>query len=782
MLKKQLALATIAAIGATGAPILANAQGGFALEEVVVTARKRTESLQDVPVSVSAFSQEDLAAYNMTQTSDLAAFTPSLFIEPNAASNLSSLKTTIRGQVQADSLSTLDPSVGWYIDDIYLARTPGTRASMFDLERVEVLKGPQGTLYGRNTTGGAIRLITAKPEVSGEVEGFVTGTYGKFNQQRLGGAVNIPLIEDVLAVRLTALSDETKDGFGSVLVKPAGPELGGAFPGLPALYPGNPYMDFEEARKDAGQSDMEMFRLGVNWQPDDRTSVLFAYERSDFYANALLINAVRPLPSFGALAGNAFVPPLDDVYDGGVVNALQEAWNETDTASLTVEYDINDTVATKLVLGWREMESSFMSDVDGTAVPLNWFVEPFEQNAEQRSLEWQLSGEALEGRLEWLAGIYYFEEEGIDFSNSGGINGYLGSLATGRPLLNGTYNGTIDQNESKSAFVSLNYELTDTIGLTAGVRYTEDDKPVSVEARSFFRDGTSACRFDVNAAPNVNLDDCTWSSSEKYDFVSWTVGADWALSEDVMVYAKSANSSRSGGQNLRGLGLVELEDGTVIDTFTPFEPEEATDFELGLKGTFFDYALQVNAAYYHIWYTDIQRSNLLSTPAGLTTFVSNTSEADYDGVELEVKWVINEQWMVTGTAAAIDWSYEDPADYSNSVPDEEYTLRVNYRQPADFGTWDFDLNYSYRGEFYTNSSSTRQQLDNSKAGIVDSVSLLGGRAALALNNGIEVAVWGRNLTDEEYLLSPLVLSVAADLYSSGVGAPRSYGLDITYRF
>lgn len=782
MLRRQLALATIAAIGVAGTPQLASAQGGFTLEEVVVTARKRTESLQDIPVSVTAFSQQDLAAYNMTQTADLAAFTPSLFIETNSSQNLSSLKTTIRGQVQADSLSTLDPSVGWYIDDVYLARTVGTAASMFDLERVEVLKGPQGTLYGRNTTGGAIRLITAKPLPSGEVEGFVTGTYGKFNQQRLGGAINIPLIKDVLAVRLTALKDDVKDGYGSVLVKPAGPELGGVFPGLPALYPGNPYMDFEETRKNAGQRDSEMFRLGVNWRPNDSTNVQFSYERSDLYANALLLNTVRPLPNFGALAGNVFVPPLQDVYDGGAVNALQEAWNEADTAALTVEYDISETLNTKLVLGWRDMESSFLSDVDGTAAPLNWFVEPFRQNAEQRSVEWQLGGEAMDGRLDWLTGLYYFEEEGIDFSTSGGTSAYLGSLATGRPQIHSTFNGTIDKNESRSAFVSLTYELTDTVNVTGGVRYTEDEKPVTVETRAFFRDGSSGCRFDVNTAPNVNPVDCTWGDSKKYDYVSWTVGADWSVNDAVMLYVKSASSNRSGGQNLRGLGIVELEDGSTINTFQPFDPEEVTDLELGMKGTFFDYALQVNAAYYHIWYTDVQQSNLISTPSGLTTFVSNASEADFDGIEVDVKWVISEQLMLIGTAALIDWSFEDNTDFANSAPEEEFTMRANYRIPADYGTWDLDLNYSYRGEFYANSSTTRQALDASKAGVVDSVGLWGGRVGLALNNGVEIALWGKNLSDKEYTLSPLVLSTPADLYSMGVGAPRSYGLDFTYRF
>src|SRR5690606_18496393 len=191
-------------------PSLSLAQG-FTLEEVVVTARKREESLQDVPVAVSTFNASDFNAYNMVDTKAIAAYTPGVHIETNAAGNLSSAMTTIRGQVQTDTLATLDPSVGWYLNDVYLARTPGTVASLFDLERVEVLKGPQGTLYGRNTTGGAVKVVTAKADAADGVTGFVEGGLGNFGKQKYGGAVNLPIVPDVAAVRLSFLSDENKD-------------------------------------------------------------------------------------------------------------------------------------------------------------------------------------------------------------------------------------------------------------------------------------------------------------------------------------------------------------------------------------------------------------------------------------------------------------------------------------------------------------------------------------------------------------------------------------------
>jgi iron complex outermembrane receptor protein len=269
--------------------------------------------------------------------------------------------------------------------------------------------------------------------------------------------------------------------------------------------------------------------------------------------------------------------------------------------------------------------------------------------------------------------------------------------------------------------------------------------------------------------------------------MSWSAGFDWKVTPDVLAYIKSSNASRAGGQNLRGLGLVttDLNGNAIapINTFQPFDPETVTDIEVGMKGQFFDHSLQVNTAYYHMWYTDVQKTALLPTPTGLTTFISNTSKATYDGVEIEAKWVITDQWMLQANAGLINWAYENSADFSPSVPDKEYSVRLNFRQPTDIGDINFDVNYSYRGEMYPSSSATRQDLVAHPAAMIDDVGLVGARVALDLEQyGVTVAVWGQNLTDEEYTLSPLVLSTAANLYATGLGVPRTYGLDATYKF
>jgi iron complex outermembrane recepter protein len=770
MKKSPLAVAVlVASSGLSGlATTMVHAQQSpqksFTLEEVIVTARKTEESLQDIPVAVSSFSTEDLNAYNITETEGIAAFTPGMFTEPPAANNLSGVKTTIRGQVQADTLSTLDPSVGWYVDDVYLARVTGTAGSLFDLERVEVLKGPQGTLYGRNTTGGAVKVVTTKADPSDEMNGYVTASAGNFGLQKYGGALNVPIIKDVLGIRVAALSDKLTDGFGSVTVNRSA---------VADLYPGNKWIDIQTHDEDAGERDNQLFRGHLTWNASDKFRTHLMYEYTDFYANAILINLVDA-PAVG------YVAPKD-IYDGGQVNNLQESWARSKVFSATVEYDINDSITTKFIYGYRDLNSTFMSDVDGSPAPLNYFLQKFEQNSQQDSYEWQIAGNAFDTKLQWLAGLYYFEESGIDFSNSNGASSLQSSGVTG-----GTYNGTIDQNESKSVFANLVYQLTDTISVSGGARYTEDTKPVSVNAEQTFVTGATACRFDVGTAPNANPENCTWNQSDDYDHVSWTAAVDWAVHEDVLLYVKSSNSFRSGGQNLRGLGLAQVEDGsgnvTTINTNAPFDEETATDVELGLKGQFFDNKVQVNAAAYHIWYDDLQRSLLLDTAKGLTTFVDNTSDAEFDGLELEATWVVTENFMLNGTANWFEYDFDDNADYAFSTPDKEFTARANYLIPLSMGTVVMDVNYSYRGEFLPNSSASKQDLEKAKGFKVEDVSLVGARAAFEMDNGFTFAVWGKNLTDEEYTLSGLVLSLPANLIAGGVAAPRSYGADLTYRF
>ncbi|MET0379202.1 MAG: TonB-dependent receptor, partial [Spongiibacteraceae bacterium] len=284
-------LSTVIGSIVTGA-LLAPLPVMAALEEVIVTARKTDESIQDVPAAISSFSNEDLKKLNVTQTSDLASFTPSIHIEQPGGNSGTVAKVTIRGQSQSDNIITLDPSVGWYLDDVYLARTQGTATSMFDVDRVEVLKGPQGTLYGRNTTGGTIKLVTTKAETSSGFTGFVVGGVGNYDQSKVGGAINIPIIDNMLAIRLSALKDQVDEGFQDV-----------------TLYQGDPTASNRGqiiGHRKNGTYDNELYRVGITFEPLDNLRVLGFYEHNESdvsMANGNLSSS--PGPTISAALPNA---------------------------------------------------------------------------------------------------------------------------------------------------------------------------------------------------------------------------------------------------------------------------------------------------------------------------------------------------------------------------------------------------------------------------------------------------------------------------------------------
>jgi iron complex outermembrane receptor protein len=757
-----MAVSVAIALSYGSSPVVAQ---GFVLEEVVVTARKKEESLQDVPVAVNAFSANDLKALNLTDTGQLGAFSPGVNIEPPASQGGTSTRVTIRGQMQSDNLITVDPSVGWYIDDIYLARTYGTAISMFDVERVEVLKGPQGTLYGRNTTGGAIKLMTTKAEPSGPLSGYITGGLGNFEQYKVGGAVNIPLIEDKLAVRLSGVKDENKKGYGELSV------YGLDSAGVVATSP---------KKEDWGTKDNELIRVGVTFLPSDALSIFMNYEHSESRVTSISYNtSVDPgfqgdLPTYAG-GGTSIVPPIkaagpfkrssSDHWDGAL-NQLPWAEAESDTVSLAFEYNINDNLDTKLVYGWRDTKNSYQADIDGTAYNFASFAKPFVSGAEQHSLEWQLTGSAFNGAVDWITGLYWFTEDGYDVSTSSTFS---------TPGASTSFDASAE-NDSESAFVSATYHVTDTINLTAGVRYTHDEK--SITSGLTASDGT--CLSSDPTLPNLNLTGCNWGDDDSYYFISYNAGVDWAINDDAMVYLKTSSASRSGGQNLRAQDAA---------TAQPFQEETATDYELGLKSQLFNGRLQLNAALYHTDYEDVQQTEFHIVNNISITTVVNQGEADIDGFEMDFKWLPTDNLMVTGSAGLLNWKFKDPDSILPSAPEKEMSLRVNYFVPSDLGSFNFDVNYSYRGDMISNVSNGRPDVRQHPAINVDSVGLLGARVTLDLAaTDMSISLWANNLTNEEYYLSGLGIYQAAGpgavwgSSNSGVGAPRTFGIEATYNF
>jgi iron complex outermembrane receptor protein len=243
-----------------------------------------------------------------------------------------------------------------------------------------------------------------------------------------------------------------------------------------------------------------------------------------------------------------------------------------------------------------------------------------------------------------------------------------------------------------------------------------------------------------------------------------------------MAYIKAASASRSGGQNTRGLDAV---------TTLPFDPEKATDIEIGFKGQLFDNTLQLNMAYYHTFYEDIQQSNLINTPSGLITTVVNQAEADIDGLEVEAKWLVTENLQFSASLGLMNWAFKDDRSILPSAPTEEYAVRANYMIPTGYGRWLFDVNWTYRGEYFGNCAAGRDCIREFEPETGDSVDMWGARIGVDIDPlGLNVALWGRNLTDEKYVTPALQLYFPPDVTLSNgiIGAPRTYGVEVTYNF
>jgi len=466
---------------------------------------------------------------------------------------------------------------------------------MFDIASVEILKGSQGTLYGRNTTGGAIKVETVKPEPGEPTTGFVGGAVGNCDSVRYEGAVSFPL-GDTAAMRIAARHNES-DGWGSALTI-------------------DPLTGDTTDSTDTNGRDADLVRGSLVWDA---------------------------------------------------------------TENLRLSFDV------KAIVAHRDWEFLNVFDVDGSSFDLLSTV--LDAGGDQDSVEIQFSGLAFDQKLNWLAGLYYFEESATDatvISFGGNPIDYLGEVAA----------------ESAAVFTHLVYAFTDDLSLSAGVRYTEDTKELDGENRLF---GT--CVYNPSS-PGVSPDGCSASFSDDFDFVSWTLGVDWAFADSAMVYAKASQGQRSGGQNIRGSGPAFSPDQqAVVDTTAPFDEESVVDYEVGIKSEF--------------------------------------------------KWGVD----------------------------------VNYTRSVDYGEWNATLGYTWtdeRGDISSVSNDSNSFLP------MDDYSVVNGRVQLAFHNGITIALFGRNLTDEEYstnYLNSFLGNPAAggflDPDEAGIyapGAPRTYGAELRYAF
>jgi len=724
----------------------AEARDDYANEDIIVTATRREETLQTVPVSVTALTAAAVQQKGITNIDNLANSIPNLAVRPAAASKTTAI-ISMRGQVQRENLPTVDPSVGVYVDDVYLARSYSALSELLDVERVEVLRGPQGTLFGRNTIGGAIRVIARKPKVDEGLTGTFYAGYGNYDRLEIGGAVTIPIVADRLAIRYAG-NMRSHDGYTkSYLVT-------------------EPYTGPASIKKviDTNDEQVMSHRLSVAWEPTDSTKIDASYYYFKEDSNGVLVANLfgdisrTALPSLATTQFNS--PQRDESFYSALTNVTPFSHSKSQILQGTLQQGITDDITLKLIGSWVKGSNHSSTNADGVvtdSVTLVQFEPDLTQGQTQYTGEFQLSGSSFDGMLDWIGGLYYFEEEASDFSP--GNSRVFGSRANAI-----TFDG-VANNKSKSAYLSLTFHPTQRLTIRAGGRYTEDTKGIFGQNRNVT---TGICVYTpgpgiiTSTTPNGP---CELRRKDKFDYWIYDIGVDYKVTDDIFVYLKTGNGYRGGGQQLRAVNTASS---------LPFDPDRVVNYEAGVKAKLFD-MLTVNAAAYHVDYSNVQQSLILSPPVTPTTTTVNVNQgsANVDGFEVEAFFTPFKGFRLEGSVGHNDFDFKDPTIVQILSPRWKYALGGSYSHEIGTAKLTGSVNFDHSGAFY----GTPNPL--TPGALISGSDLLSARLALELDNGLELSIWGRNLTKDEYYVAA---TFSGNVAGAVVGNPRTYGATARFSF
>ena len=703
-------------------------QKATTLEGVKVTARKREETLQEVPVAVTAFTSEALDKLNVKDLSDLDAQVPNLTVYAARGSN-TTLTAYIRGVGQSDPLWGVDPGVGLYMDDVYIARPQGALLDVFDVERVEVLRGPQGTLYGKNTIGGAIKYISRG--LREETAGFASLTVGNYNQLDAKAGIGGSIGDGVLRGRI-AVASMTRDGFGENLAND------------------QPVSDKEinAVRAQFGAFASEDFdvQFSLDWM-DDQSGVRGA--------KMLAPNPLAPA-----------YPPLDDRYDirSGMGNV-----NDTTMkgASMTVNWHLDEDWTLKYVIAKRESDTHTMIDFDTTPLKLV-DVEAFYYD-EQVSNELQANFDAG-GRARGVMGLYWFNGDA-----GGQVLNYFSNPLAPPALTNPLFGDTQGyvNTSSIAAYADWTFDLTDQLKLDVGARYTDEDKH-AVALNRFYTtpEYTTAWGTAANFDKTVNFKNFSPKASLDYQFTP-----------DIMGYLSFSRGFKSGGYNIRANTTAVPRSGE------PFQDEQVDSYEIGSKMSFLDQRMFLNLAYFYNQYEDIQLSVFTSytLPNGSQSFFgdfTNAGKGTVQGVEVEYQFLPTEHWLISGNLAWLDAEYDEfisggvniaDSQYFTNAPEFSGALNAEWRTALDNGgNLSARVTYAYQSEVWPTT-------DLSPAIKQDGYGLVNAGVIWNVNDAWTLSLQGTNLADEEYRTTGYNIA-AYGVLTGFYGPPRQYSLMARYDF
>lgn len=747
-------------------PTTESASEAAQVEEIVVTARRYEEDLQSTPVAVSAFTGAGLEQAGVSSLVDAAAAVPNLTMSTSSSGSggTSNTQTFLRGVGQTDFLITTDPGVAIYIDGVYYARTTGSAFDVIDLERVEVLRGPQGTLFGKNAVGGAISLISRPP--ADAFGGSLQLTTGRFNRADVRASVDLPL-SDTLRSRISGVW-RNRDGFGRRIVDGDDMgdqnQLGGRF-----------YLDWTPSDK----VSFSFIADGTRERGGSAQATLMSFNRN--VGLARLWNGLVAAPQGLSLPIVNAATPFVNSGTGPNVSNL-DLWG----TSLTGNWELADNLSLKSITAYRKLKAEFARDGDNS--PSSYVETHNRVNQDQFSQELQLIGGGPDSSFRWVLGGYYFNEGAIDRNDvrlAGGLFRALEALpgpvvqlspapcpvacagGRGNPINAGF---DLDFNifnrirtKSYAAFGQASYAITDAFSASVGLRYTKEDK-------SYFLDHRR-----INSGVPIIVPTLVQRSDND---TSPRFGLEYRASEAVFLYTSASKGFKSGGFNGRP---------TVNAAVQSFGPETLWSYEIGMKTDLLDRRLRFNVAGFFSQYKDIQLSSVRADPTGnLILVTENAGRAETKGVEIELTAVPTRGLNFTASLGYLD------AQYTKLNPGATVTLDTEFVKAPEWTTsaalsYTFELSpgmgdLSLRGDL-TYRSDYFNEPTNSTVIDQDGFGLFNARIAWTdPGERFEVALFGTNLTDKRYIVSGLSSATSFGLEEANFGRPREWGLSAKYTF
>lgn len=684
-------------------------EGRTVLEEVVVTAQRREESLQNVPVSVSAFTEKDIERRQIVNALDLGRHVPNLV----ASSNVGLPNATsffLRGVGQDESIATSDPAVGTYVDGVYVARQVANNAYLYDIERIEVLRGPQGTLYGRNTSGGAVKIITRKPDEETRME--IQALVGNYERVDLKARISGAFSDTVFGSLATFVSEQDKGYQNNMTV---------------------------------GEKSWTQDSLGVRGQlrfvPTDNLDINLSAEFvNEKPTPPLPTNVINPLNS-------------DDLYLINTGESASEQEVESNAFTLNIDWGVGG-MQINSITAYRDLSQDYRMDISDDSVP-KWILDT-QADFKQFSQELQISSTAFHDKMNWVAGIFYMDEDNDSF---------LKDEVNLPPILVANFEkDLLNKAESLAIFGQATIDLTDKLALTYGGRWTREEKTVDVTATVFgvfpLFSTADLVAAGVDIAP---------------EFKEYTnkLGVDYQVSENMLTYFSYTQGFKSGGWNARVFSASD---------FVNIDPETVDSIEIGLKSEWYDGKFRVNLAYFLADYEDFIVTAVSPVTGNFITV--NAAEAQIDGFEMEVSLQIAAGLNVYGFAGLMDGEYKklDPSvviPKSNDikrVPDLTYQIGLSYDQAmGQSARLGLDINFSYQDE-YTNGFA------NSIYEAAPEQELLNLSLSYEMvDSGLKFSAGCSNCTNEEYFHSTLDFSVFG-FASQYPGEPRRVYGSVTWKY